>query len=251
MLIQLQLGEPQMPNRQNGASSVSVDAFLRPESMVTPGALGAIAMLVTNALAHNFAFISPAYLAILLSFIFGLTAIVKATSLVQKLIYYVINSLIIFSVAAGSNTIGDQAQKGPPLLSSAHAFTLANMPNTSLGTAASQVQFFQPWFGGGGGSAQSPTTISPDEAASGWSVIVGSDKDLSQIKKLRDDVNKRFPEKYSATISQNPSNGFYAVTIGGHNLSLSAAAEMQKQAVADGLAKDAYLKRSNLLQAVQ
>jgi hypothetical protein len=151
-------------------------------------------------------------------------------------------------VATGSNQIGAQTERGSLLVPSAHAFTPATMPNMDLRTEALRVQFFTPWFGNSG-RAQ-PQTISPDEAASGWSVIVGSDKDLSQINKLRDEVNKRFPGKYSATVSQNPSNGFYAVTVGGNNLSLSTAATLQKQAVADGLASDTYLKRSNLLQPV-
>jgi hypothetical protein len=56
-----------MPNGQNA----TIDAFLRPESMVTPGALGALAMLITNALANNFQFITHAYIAIFLSFVFG------------------------------------------------------------------------------------------------------------------------------------------------------------------------------------
>jgi SPOR domain len=237
-----------MPNGQNQAGGTAADAFLRPESMVTPGALGALAMVITNALANNFSFVSHAYLGIFLSFVFGLTAIINSNSVVQKLIYYVINSLIIFSVATGSNTIGTQTQ-GVSVLPPAHAFTPATMPTMGLGADALRVQFFRPWFGSG--SEGAPTTISPEEAANGWSVIVASDKNLSEAKKLKDELNKQFLGKYSAIVSQNPSSGIYAVTVGGNNLSLSAAAAIQKQAVADGLAKDAYLKRSDLLQPVQ
>jgi hypothetical protein len=244
-----------MPNGRNQAGGAAIDAFLRPESMVTPGALGALATIITNALANNFHFIGHAYLAILLSFAFGLTAIINSNSVVQKFIYYVLNSLIIFSVATGSNAIGTQAQAigaktdTGSLLSTAYALTPATMPTIDQRAGTLEVQFFRPWFGSA--NDNSSTTISPEKAASGWSVIVASDKDLSEAKRVRDQLNKQFPGKYSAAISQNPSSGVFAVTVGGGNLGLSAAAAIQKQAVADGLAKDAYLKRSNQLQPVQ
>ncbi|MBV9965111.1 MAG: hypothetical protein JO008_05405, partial [Alphaproteobacteria bacterium] len=131
------------------------DAFLRPESMVTPGALGALTMLITNALANNFGVLTPGLIALIVSFILGVTALVKASSILQKIVYYVINSRIIFSVATGSNTLGRTAAAGgsPPrtagivLFPAAYAWPLeARLPHTPQAVHA--VQFFKPWFQG-------------------------------------------------------------------------------------------------------
>jgi hypothetical protein len=73
--------------------------------MLTPGVAGSLTMMITNALALNFA-MPRAWIGLGLSFVFGLLVIASARSLLQKAVFYVLNSLVIFCVAAGANGIG-------------------------------------------------------------------------------------------------------------------------------------------------
>jgi hypothetical protein len=82
-----------------------LDQFLTPEAMLTPGAAGALTMMITNALALNFD-THRALTGLLLSFLFGAVVFVAARSIWQKGLFYVINSLIIFCVALGTNAVG-------------------------------------------------------------------------------------------------------------------------------------------------
>lgn len=77
--------------------------FLNPKSMVTPGMAGALVMFLSNAICFQFPEIAPRWAALLLSFILG--GIVIAAANLQRLPaagFWLINSLIIFAVAAGS-----------------------------------------------------------------------------------------------------------------------------------------------------
>jgi hypothetical protein len=121
----------------------SFDKFLSPESMLTPGLAGGMTMGITNALAFQFNLIAPqpALIALILSFLFGLCVFLSAKSGIgrgAKALFWVINSLVIFTVAAGSNSIGSaaslaQASATPriaagvieSLVPSAHAQTVA------------------------------------------------------------------------------------------------------------------------------
>src|SRR5579862_7958237 len=82
-----------------------IDSFLTPEAMLTPGAAGALTMMITNVLGANFA--TPhAWTALALSFGFGLMVLVSDKRPLLKGIFYVFNSLIIFCVANGANAVG-------------------------------------------------------------------------------------------------------------------------------------------------
>lgn len=122
-----------------------LDKFLQPQSMTTPGVLGAIAMAGTNALGAAFGVPSGSWgystISLVLSFLFGLTALVKSTSFMEKVGYYSVNSMIIFCVAFGSNAIGTVAQQ--------HAFlqpsTAYAASPTALKLSPRKVQFFKQW----------------------------------------------------------------------------------------------------------
>jgi hypothetical protein len=90
-----------------------MEKFLTPESMLTPGLAGGMTMGITNALAFQFGLIAPgpAVIALVLSFLFGLCVFVSSqkSARVVKLLFWVINSLVIFTVAAGSNALGTAA----------------------------------------------------------------------------------------------------------------------------------------------
>src|SRR5262249_18678252 len=84
-----------------------LDDFLNPKSMLTPGLAGALTMLVTNAMANQFG-LKPNYTGLVISFLFG-TVIFRSgvrTRWYERLVYYGLNSLVIFSVAMGANQTG-------------------------------------------------------------------------------------------------------------------------------------------------
>ena len=85
-----------------------LEDFLKPESMMTPGVAGAITMTISNTLWVQFG-LQQRWSALALSFAFG-ALVFTATRLKvwQRGVYYLLNSLIIFSAAAGSNYIGYQ-----------------------------------------------------------------------------------------------------------------------------------------------
>jgi hypothetical protein len=87
---------------KGGTVQASLSEFLTPEAMFTPGVLGAFAMMITNALGANFQ--TPrAWTALALSFGCGLLVLVSAKSRLIKGVFYVLNSLVIFCVASGTN----------------------------------------------------------------------------------------------------------------------------------------------------
>jgi hypothetical protein len=95
-----------------------MDEFLNPRSMLTPGLAGGMVMMVTNALYKQFDalphVLPPPCMAISLSLVLGLLGIYAGVApRWKKLVYYVFNSLVIFSVAAGFNTVGS-AVTDPP-----------------------------------------------------------------------------------------------------------------------------------------
>ena len=90
---------------------MDVKEFLNAKSMLTPGVAGLVAMLITNALHAQFG-MPGRWIALALSFLIGsLVFGDTATRLLQRIVLYVINSLIIFSIAVGTNAAGAAATK--------------------------------------------------------------------------------------------------------------------------------------------
>jgi hypothetical protein len=82
--------------------------FLNPKSMSTPGFAGAITMLITNTISFQFGLSDrwPAFIGLIISFLFGTLVMAKGSlSGWERAVYYVLNSVIIFAVAVGTNTI--------------------------------------------------------------------------------------------------------------------------------------------------
>ncbi len=80
--------------------------FLNPNSMITPGAAGAFTMVITNTLCQQFTQLPLNYTGLAVSFIFGSVVFGYGASLLSRIGYFIINSLIIFVVAAGSSAVG-------------------------------------------------------------------------------------------------------------------------------------------------
>jgi hypothetical protein len=88
--------------RQRGNNSM-MDDFLNPKSMLTPGIAGGIVMLITNTVCLQFPELTPRWLGLLLSFLLGLLVFMAGSiPKWQASLYYLLNSLIIFSVAMGT-----------------------------------------------------------------------------------------------------------------------------------------------------
>ena len=83
-----------------------VEEFLQPKAMLTPGIAGGVTMLIANALWVAFS-LPPRWTSLVLSFVLGLLVFVATRApLWQRLVYYLLNSLIIFAVSIGTNYAG-------------------------------------------------------------------------------------------------------------------------------------------------
>lgn len=114
--------EPKTPKTPKTPKN-SVKDFLHPASMLTPGLAGAVTMMITNALANQFE-VEPSWTGLIISFICGLLVLVSNVIWWQKAVYYVLNSLIIFCVAAGSSGFASSATESASIhfgISSAYA----------------------------------------------------------------------------------------------------------------------------------
>lgn len=84
-----------------------MNEFLNPKSMSTPGAAGALMMLIANAFCSNFPECQFRYVALILSFVFGAIVFGATTMKVwERGIYWIVNSMIIFSMGVGASNIG-------------------------------------------------------------------------------------------------------------------------------------------------
>jgi hypothetical protein len=81
--------------------ATTIDKFLTPESMVTPGVAGSMAMMIGNTLHYQFN-LPNGWSILVLSFVFGLLVLAKSGSLLTRAALYMINSLVIFCMAAGA-----------------------------------------------------------------------------------------------------------------------------------------------------
>jgi uncharacterized membrane protein YkvI len=80
--------------------------FLNSKSMLTPGVAGAMVMLIANSLGQQFD-LPLRWTALVLAFVMGTIVFADKTALAwQRAILYLLNSLLIFSIAVGSNTLG-------------------------------------------------------------------------------------------------------------------------------------------------
>jgi hypothetical protein len=91
-----------MPRLESGDG---FQQFLNPSSMLTPGFAGALTMMITNALVGQFS-IEPGYAGLGVSFLFGTLVLSHKGKLWTRVVYYVLNSLVIFCVAMGANHAG-------------------------------------------------------------------------------------------------------------------------------------------------
>jgi hypothetical protein len=117
---------------------MTMDDFLNPKSMLTPGVAGSLTVLITGTLASQFG-LPGNWTALILSFVLGLMVWAN-TKLprVQRVVFYLLNSLVIFSVANGINEAGVAATN-----SSESRVVTRGSPNRP---EWEEGKFFQSWF---------------------------------------------------------------------------------------------------------
>ena len=180
-----------------------VDDFLKPESMMTPGVAGAITMTVSNTMWMQFG-LQQRWCALALSFAFG--ALVFAATRIplwQRAVYYVLNSLIIFSAAAGGNYIGYQALEAKQTVSisdpaAAHAMSWPALTQAVYAAEpASQMLLVQDRTGRGSASKPAATREEIERLKQ------ESQKKDEELQRLREELankqkDKSQPEEGSA-----------------------------------------------------
>ena len=83
----------------------AIQDFIHPKEMPALGVISLITMAVTNALGNAFE-LPHSWTALVISALFGLlVGIPELVPLLRKGLYFVLNSLIIFSMATGANVI--------------------------------------------------------------------------------------------------------------------------------------------------
>lgn len=82
---------------------MQIDEFVNARSMSTPAGCGGIVIVITNTLSFNFGFVAI-WTALSFSALCGLLVLyTKNITFLEKLVHYVLNTLLIFSFATGAN----------------------------------------------------------------------------------------------------------------------------------------------------
>jgi len=80
-----------------------VDEYLKIKPMLTPAVAGMATMTITSALVDQFG-LTPSITALLIAFLIGTVALSDTSvPILQRGVFYLINSITIFSVAVGIN----------------------------------------------------------------------------------------------------------------------------------------------------
>ncbi len=94
-----------------------MNEFLNPKSMLTPGVAGSLMMFLVNGIGCQFPELPMRYLALGISFLIGsvvwFSEIRGRAPMVQKGIYWVLNSLVIFVVGFGTSNLAADATTSP------------------------------------------------------------------------------------------------------------------------------------------
>jgi len=105
-----------------------MNEFLNPKSMLTPGVAGALMMFLVNGIGCQFPELSLRYLALFMSFLIGsvvwFSDLKGRAPMVQKGVYWVLNSLVIFVVGFGTSNLAADATAIPPPSQPPHAMQL-------------------------------------------------------------------------------------------------------------------------------
>ena len=112
-----------------------MEDYLNSKAMLAPGVAGATTTTITGTMASVFGF-PGSYTALAVSFLLGLLVFSdKTVPLLQRIVLYLVNSMIIFTVAVGLNTAGTAATQSDE----------ARKRSVEIAVETEKA-FFQPWF---------------------------------------------------------------------------------------------------------
>ena len=112
-----------------------MEEYLNSKAMLAPGVAGATTTTITGTMASVFGW-PGSYTALIVSFLLGMVVFSdKTVPLLQRLVLYLVNSMIIFTVAVGLNTAGAAAVK-----------TDEARTRSVEAAAEPEKTFFHPWF---------------------------------------------------------------------------------------------------------
>ena len=112
-----------------------MDEYLNSKAMLAPGVAGATTTTITGTMASVFGW-PGSYTALIVSFLLGTMVFSdRGIPLLQRMVLYLVNSMIIFTVAVGLNTAGVAAMQTDE----------ARKRSVEL-MAETEKAFFQPWF---------------------------------------------------------------------------------------------------------
>jgi hypothetical protein len=105
--------------------------FINPKSMLTPGVAGSLMMFLVNGIAFQFPELPHRYLALFLSFLIGAIVWFSETGgksvVLQKAVYWILNSLVIFVVGFGTANLAADATAGASTAGIPHARLLPSV----------------------------------------------------------------------------------------------------------------------------
>lgn len=123
---------------QPNTPALGLEAFLNPNSMITPGAAGALTMGISTAIVAGFD-LPVAWTGLGISFLLGTIVFVgtAGASIPIRFLYYVINSLIIFSIAAGTGQALYQAMSSEETTAIRSEYRAASLETPALASVDS------------------------------------------------------------------------------------------------------------------
>jgi hypothetical protein len=104
---------PSAPVNIVSGENAGFSEFLNPKSMLTPGFAGGLTLLITNSVvaALGIPLDYRGYTALGISALFGALVVASGIPLLQRIVFQVLNTLIIFCVAMGSNATVNRIQE--------------------------------------------------------------------------------------------------------------------------------------------
>jgi hypothetical protein len=112
-----------------------MEEYLNSRAMLAPGVAGATTTTIAGTMSTIFGW-PGSHTALTVSFLLGMVVFSdKSIPVLQRLVFYLVNSMIIFSVAVGLNTAGAAATRSDE----ARERHVEAMSETER-------EFFKPWF---------------------------------------------------------------------------------------------------------
>jgi hypothetical protein len=165
--------------------------FINPKSMLTPGVAGSLMMFLVNGIAFQFPEIPHRYLALFLSFLIGAVVWFSETEgksvVLQKAVYWILNSLVILVVGFGTANLAADAVAGESKAGMPHARLL---PSGSTAFAQGVPTQDAPPSGSGRGQATILGSSSSQSSKALEEKLAGEQAENARLKKQLESVQR-------------------------------------------------------------